>query len=481
MILKSLTKDSIVYGGADLVGKIISFFTFPIVASILSPKDYGALELLLTVTGLLGLVMNAGMNNSVQRYYWESDSNTENIKISVVTSGFVILSVLGVGVILLSSIVIPLFLYFFSETDIGLTKVGIWSAVTLMVFTQLFQYNLDITRLHFAKWKFFLLSIVIRTLSVFAGLIAVVKFKLGIEGLLIAQLIVLVLAVPWSVFLVKADFNISSLSLEWIKKLLKFGVPFISAGLAFWLFGSMDRWMLSFLSTVDEVGIYSVSFRFASLVMFVSSAFGQAWSPIAFKVRSDYPDLYKKLFGDVLLMLIVVMLVICSFLALFAGELVGAFMPSIYLPSVLPFVILILGISFQSTQQVTAIGISIEKKTYLFSRLSWVSACVNFILNFLLIPIFGAVGAALATLFSYLVLTLTYFFFSQRLHPMRVSYIKLIVICLLGLAVFIFGLNFISYTPKLNLMIWKIAVYGFFVFTCWKVVSSLKLTELTKI
>ena len=53
MVFRRLAKDSAIYGGADLVTKILSFFAFPIIAAALSPKAFGALELIFTVTALL--------------------------------------------------------------------------------------------------------------------------------------------------------------------------------------------------------------------------------------------------------------------------------------------------------------------------------------------------------------------------------------------------------------------------------------------
>jgi O-antigen/teichoic acid export membrane protein len=71
-VIRQLAKDSAIYGGADLVSKVISFFTFPFIAKALSPESFGFLELILTSTALLGVVSNFGLNNAVQRFYWDT-------------------------------------------------------------------------------------------------------------------------------------------------------------------------------------------------------------------------------------------------------------------------------------------------------------------------------------------------------------------------------------------------------------------------
>ena len=52
MIFRRLAKDSVIYGGADFLTKLFTFFTFPIIAAVLTPKIFGTLELILTSTAL---------------------------------------------------------------------------------------------------------------------------------------------------------------------------------------------------------------------------------------------------------------------------------------------------------------------------------------------------------------------------------------------------------------------------------------------
>jgi O-antigen/teichoic acid export membrane protein len=218
----------------------------------------------------------------------------------------------------------------------------------------------------------------------------------------------------------------------------------------------MDRWMLASMHSVEEVGIYSVAFRFASIVLFVSTAFGQAWSPIAMKIRTDHPDSYRTIYGQVLSLLVFVTLIVGGALALFSGELISLIMPQEYLKSSLPLAILCFAIIFQSSQQVTAIGISLEKKTYIFARLAWLAAVINFIGNYLLIPHFGASGAASATLISYIVLTVSYFYYTQKLHPIVINWRSLFSIMLLGTLLAIISIIFVNTSLNFIIIYFKI-------------------------
>lgn len=420
------------YGGGEFLTKLLAFFTFPLIAAALSPMAFGAFELIGTVTTLAGMAINCGLNNSVQRYYWDKDTTPE-MRPAIVTSGLyaqATLGLIGVGIGLLS---LPWVLPLVERAGWPISWVGLVSAVLLMALTQASQYALDVIRLHFTPWRFLALSFATRVASVCLGIVAVVFLRLGMDGLLAAQVLAFVAIMPIAVWMIRRDLRPGAFKWEWLRELVRFGRPFIYSGLAFWLLGSMDRWMLASMSSVEEVGIFSVAFRFAAIVTFVSSAFGQAWSPAAMKVRTDYPEEYRKIYGQVLLVLLFVMLAVGGGVALFAGEFIGLLMPAAYRDSALPVAILSFAVVMQSTQQVTAAGISLEKKTYLFARLTWLTAAVNFALNLFLIPRLGAAGAAWSTLIGYVVLTSGYMYYTQRLHPLEIQWSRLGGLSALGL------------------------------------------------
>ena len=445
MIFRRLANDSVIYGGADFLSKLFSFFTFPIIAAVLSPKIFGTLELILTSTALLGLIMNCGINNSVQRFYWDKNTG-KNDQPTIVTAGFISQISLGIVAVVLVSLLIPFVITFPAVAELSLTSYTLFTALILMALSQWSQFILDVIRLHFTPWRFFSLALLSRVVSICFGLVAVVWLGLGLNGLLGAQILVLIVVCPIGLFMIRKDINLLRINLGWVKQLLQFGYPFIFAGLAFWLFGTMDRWMLASMSSVEETGTYSVAFRFASVVLFVSTAFGQAWSPFAMKIRKDHPASYATIYGYVLLLIVLLMTIVGGLVALFSGEVISLMMPPEYLSSALPLSILSFGVVLQSTLQVTAVGISLEKKTFIFARLSWLTAAINFVLNWVLIPMYGSSGAAISTFISYFVLTGCYFYFSQSLHPIVISYGRLFALLLLGSIVAITSLSMIANT-----------------------------------
>jgi O-antigen/teichoic acid export membrane protein len=219
VIFRRLAKHSVIYGGADFLTKLFTFFTFPIIVAVLSPKIFGTLEMILTSTALLGLIMNCGLNNSVQRFYW--DKNTDkNDQTTIVTAGFISQILLGIVAVVLVSLLIPFVLSFPAVAELSVTSHILFTALILMALSQWSQFILDVIRLHFTPWRFFSLALLSRVVSICLGLVAVVWLGLGLNGLLGAQVLVLFVVCPIGLFMIRKDINLLRINLEWVKQLL---------------------------------------------------------------------------------------------------------------------------------------------------------------------------------------------------------------------------------------------------------------------
>ena len=81
---------------------------------------------------------------------------------------------------------------------------------------------------------------------------------------------------------------------------------------------------------------------------------------------------------------------------------------------------------------------------------------INFIGNYILIPHFGASGAASATLISYIVLTVSYFYCTQKLHPIVVNWKSFFSIMLLGTLISIISIIFVNTSLNFIVIYFKI-------------------------
>ena len=171
----SLGKNIILYGLADVITKCIAFFVFPIYAYLFSTDEFGVMALVITMGGLLGTISNIGMNNAVQRYYFEKPL----AKAYVVSSGFwisivwaVITTLLFIGVT-------------YGMKNILFLKFGIhFHYIFLNLISNfimiIFIFSQNVARLHFAPIKFMVVTLINNLLGVGLGLICIIYFELGL-------------------------------------------------------------------------------------------------------------------------------------------------------------------------------------------------------------------------------------------------------------------------------------------------------------
>ena len=415
------------------------------------------------------MFIQCGLNNSVQRFYWDDKINPKEKPI-LVSSAFSIQFFIGVLVLIISSCSLLLLSNFYSIQQLLFSWVSLGAAIVLMVFKIWFVYVLDITRLQLAPYRFLIISLASRVSSSILGCLVVVIIGWGLDGFLFVQAAVMVVIFPFACFLIRKDLTLK-IKKDWCIETFKYGYPFIFAGIAFWLLGTIDRWMLTAFTSLEEVSIYSVAFRFSSIILFITTAFGMAWGPISIKIKSDNPSTYKKLYADLLELFLYAILIVSGVVGLFSSEIIDLLMNKEYSKSALALVLLSFGVGLYGTQQITAIGISIEKKTSLFSHVAWVSLILNIILNYFLIIPYGSVGASFATLISYLFITCTYLYFSEKLHKIPFNKSRLLSLVFMGFFVLLMGLYFCSHHFSIKLILIKLSIILGFSFLGYRVLK----------
>jgi len=447
-VLKRLAKDMAIYGAGDFAFRFAAFAVFPIYAHLFSVDQFGVMELVNTLAGFVSIFLGFGITNAVQRFYWDPKVSEEERPRWVSTAFF---SLMGWSVLFTTGVLLAAHLLRGKiEEEYGILWIFILLSLIGNIPIQILQYCLDTLRLHFAPWKFMLLSGWRNLSGVALGLLFILMLKMGLLGFFLGNFLAPAISIPIGVWLIRKDLK-CVFDRKVAKEVLQFGYPFIFAGVAYWFFGSLDRWMLGTLSNNVQVGLFSIAFKFASLLVFINFAFGQAWSPFAIKIYADHED-YKAIFSQILSFLFFSLSLIGMGLALFAKELLWLLTPKSYWPAATIIGFLAMGIVLYGTTQVTALGISLEKKTHLISVAAWLTAAVNFVLNLLLIPIWGALGSGVAIFFSYAILTSLYLYWTQRLHPIPLEAKKLIF----SLCIIFLTLGFVSY---LNSIPWSAAVF----------------------
>jgi O-antigen/teichoic acid export membrane protein len=459
-MFKNLVKDIAIYGFADFFIKIIAFFTFPIFAHLLSVNDYGILSFAGIIAGFVGMFMSLGLNNAIQRFYFDS-SFEEKDRPELVSTGYIIITVWATSLTLLFIFVAYIFRdYTLQKYQLPFSYLAM--ALIANIPAILLTYSNDTIRLHFKPVNFLIISLCRNLSGVILSIILMKYYNMGLWGCFVANVVAAAAFVPLGIYLTRKDVK-PIFNYKIAKTIVKFGYPFVFAGLAYWLFGSMDRWMLGQWSTMEQAGLYSVAFKLGSIIMFINGAFGQAWAPVAIKIMNENPDTYKAKFSKLFTYWFAFLVIIGTVTSFFALEFFHFTTPGPYWEAIDISVWIIIGLVISSTTQLTAVGISISKKTVYFTYIAWITAAINFIINLALIPHYGAMGSAIATTFTYIVLSGGYLYISQKVHWMPIQKSRLVVLCCFLTASTILSLYFNGLTWSYNILLYKLLWIGFMV------------------
>jgi O-antigen/teichoic acid export membrane protein len=250
-------------------------------------------------------------------------------------------------------------------------------------------------------------------------------------------------------------------SSERLKELLHFGVPLVPLSLAHYVMTYSDRYFLRHFSGLNEVGLYAVGYRLASVVGLLVFGFQSAWGPFVYSTykEKEAKEVFARTFDYASVVVCFAILV----LSLFSREVLSVFTTADYVEAyaVIPFISA--SIAAYGFGACFGIGIGIAKKNIHRAWGGMLAAVLNLGLNYLLIPHSGMVGAAVASLVSFLLLDVILMIISQRYYHVEFRF-GVNLLMYLTTAVFVFvGLRFFPSVLTWQALGTKVALLAVFV------------------
>jgi len=421
---KSLIKNSFLFAIGSIGSKAISFFMLPLYTRMLTTSDYGQLDVLQTTISLLIPLITFQAIEAVFRY---SVDMRENKSASSVLMNGILLCLFGM---LISLLLFPVF-----------ARIEPFSTYLLFFYLILFFSMMNGVLKQFVrglgKIKIFVVSDLAYTASfVTFNIIFLVNLRMGLRGyflsMVLAHLVaIIVLIIFGNVF---KYLNLKSFNKKLLKTMLIYSIPLIPNGLMWWVMNVSDRYMLTYFLGFDATGIYSVSYKFPSLITLMNSIFFMAWQLSAMQEygKEGYDNFYKNIFGVLssflLLITAVVLLILKPLMSVFVAD---AFYESWkYVP------LLLAGTVFQAFSSFFGTNYTASKKTKGAFTTSVYGAIVNIGINLLLIPIWGIQAAAFSTMLAYLTMWLLRLFDTKKFVKIKIDWKSLIFsIVLIGIQI----------------------------------------------
>jgi len=287
----------------------------------------------------------------------------------------------------------------------------------------------------------------------------VVGLSRGVGGIIESHLITSV--VLW-VVLIPATIRSTGLSLstDSLRTMIGFGLPLVPAGMSAWILTASDRYFLQFLSTPSELGLYSMGYKLGAVVLaLIVGPFTLAWGPFIWSAVKE--DNARESYSRALTYFFLVGTFVALGLAVLAEPVLHVIAtPAFYdAHQVVPMVAL--SYVLYGSYHVLAVGYILAKKTSFAPLIVGVGAGVNLGLNYLLIPSFGMMGAALATMISYSLLPIGAWLVSRRYYVINYQWDRIIKILIV--AVLVYGCSLlVTETSPLVAMVEKLAIMMLF-------------------
>ena len=392
--LKRLGKHSAIYGLGGLVSRILAVLLLPLYTRYLSTSDYGVVETLIALTTVVGIALSAGIGSAFFRFYFDANEPAARRRV-LRTSFWFIMGMATLGLVVGVAFAGELSQFLFGTTKdaklVAASFVGLWAGMNWAQLTNLF-------RVEERSVAFVSASVANILVTVGATLILVVALDKGPIGVIVGNF-----TGTLAVYSVLVFYRREQLGLEFDRKLLrqmnKFGLPLVPTALFLWVTNFSDRIFLAKLADTSEVGLYSVGVRIASAMVLMLTAFRLAWPAFAYSIEDDGEA--RRTYAYVLTYVTLVTTWVATALALLSPWIVQwiaapAFEESSRVVGPLAFS----AVAFAG-YIVVAIGVGRAKRTQFNWVVTGAAAAVNIGLNLILIPPYGMMGAAIATIAAY--------------------------------------------------------------------------------
>jgi O-antigen/teichoic acid export membrane protein len=428
--MRRLGRHSAIYGLGGMVSRILAVFLLPLYTRYLDRDDFGAVGVVVALSAVLVTILRLGISSAFFRFYFDS-TDREHRRLVVRTSFWFTMASATVGLAAGLALASP-FAELLALDDPNLVRagfVGIWAQMNYEQLTALFRAEERST-------AFVVASLANIAVTIGATVLLVVVLEQGAIGVIVGSF-----TGTLAVYLALLAVHREQLGLQFSRPLLRemnrFGIPLVPAALALIAVNFSDRFFLVHLAGLDDVGLYEIGVRIASAMVLLLTAFRMAWPAFAYSIEDDNEA--KRTYAFVLTYLVVIAAWLALTLGLLAPWLVRLLTQPQFYDGQRVVPLLAFGGMAYAAYIVMAIGVGRAKRTQFNWAITGLAAAVNVALNVILIPPYGIMGAAVATVAAYAVMFLAMTWYAQRIFPTPYQWRRVLTAAGAGVALLLLG------------------------------------------
>jgi O-antigen/teichoic acid export membrane protein len=417
--LRRLASTGFAYTAASVVSKVIAVALLPLYTSYLTPADYGQAELLFSTVVAASIVIRLGLIEALMRFYYLPGERGER----VIATGFAALLWTTTAGAVIALPFAPQIADLISgdPLDPGLVRIAIGG---LWVLT-LYEYMVTLFRLDERARAYFAFTIGNVLLAIPLTVALVVGLDAGADGLLLGAYLA---GLPFLLWLIVAERRRLALrpEPELLRRMFRFGLPTMPAEISIYSLAFIDRIIISHSLGAAQLGLYALAFKFSQAIQVVVRGFQLAWPPLAYSIADD--EEARRTYA----------VVVTAFSALCGLIVVGMWLEARWIVRLLAapdffdsyeaIGPLALGAALYGVYLALVVILGRTGKTGYNFPVTIVATVANVVLNLILVPAWGIVGAGVALIVSYLIVIVLIYGVSRRIFPIPWQWGRLAVV-----------------------------------------------------
>lgn len=386
---KRLLSNTAILGAGTFASKVLVFLLMPFYTSILSASEFGTADILSQTANLLMPLAAVGICDGLFRFVLDADDENKKRILSSATA------VLGIGSIALVAFIQILNLF------------SVFKGYVMLVAFYVIAANFHLAFANFVraegKTTAFAIQGIANTVStILFNIIFLAVFDMGVLGYVLSVVVsdtIITIALIFSCKIYK-NIDFRAVDKKMLGEMLKFSIPYITTTMMWLITSVSDRYIVTAFNGTEENGLYAAAYKIPTLVSLASGVFIEAWQLSS--VKDALPEERSSFFGSVYKNYMSLMFMGASFIIAAAQIFMRLLLADSYFISWRYVPILVIATVFSALSAFMGSVYFLEKKSLLSMLTAMSGAIINVVINLMLIPKHGAMGAAVATFISYL-------------------------------------------------------------------------------
>lgn len=431
---RTTIKQGTLYLISNLIRQLVSFLMLPIYTRHLTPKDYGVVEMLVFSVSVLQIVMGLRMFSALIKFY--HDAKNEHEQKELISSAFVTaVSACGLAALVLMLLSHPISNQLLGSYDYTYTV--ILFSLTLPAGAAE-EFAIVYLRLRYKAGTVFAISMLKLVLQLGLNIYLVAYKEMHVMGAVWGSVISTGAMGMIGLYYVARHSGLQ-LSIPIAKKMIAFSIPLWVSQLGSFYITYGDRYFLKMFRSLDEVGIYSLAYRFGFLLMVVSySPFSRVWEPQSYEIYRQ-PNRTSS-FQRVFLYITIVMVLAGLGISVYVKDVIQQMASPSFWSAHAIVPVLMIAYLLQGLMYFCNFSLMVSESTRDVAIGSLITCIVITLCYILLIPPFGAMGAAVATAIAFACQLLWVKVRGDKFFEMKLPWLRASCVITAGIACYLLTL-----------------------------------------